>query len=276
MSTSEKDPNAAKLRWQGMESARKYLAARTGATSAAFFLPHLQPGMDLLDCGCAEGSITADLATTVAPGQATGIDIREAAIDGAREMAERRGLTNLRFEACSVYELPFEDNSFDAVFSHALFEYLREPALALREIQRVLRPGGVVGLRAPIENSHTYYPQEPLLDEWAELFRRIRKAMGVDDNVGRKLAALLHETGFSGVQVNVTFQTYTTPDQIQLWAEVLSGAVLDSDFAVDILERGWADQKTLERISAALTTWAQQPGAFVARAWGEAVGFVDS
>src|SRR3990172_3910305 len=49
-------------------------ARRTAAANAAFFLPRLQPGMRLLDCGCGPGSITAGLAEAVAPRGGGGID----------------------------------------------------------------------------------------------------------------------------------------------------------------------------------------------------------
>jgi ubiquinone/menaquinone biosynthesis C-methylase UbiE len=51
------------------------LTRRTAAREGAFFLPHLRPGMRVLDCGCGPGSITVGLAAAVAPGQAVGIDL---------------------------------------------------------------------------------------------------------------------------------------------------------------------------------------------------------
>ena len=48
---------------------------RTAAKEAGFLLPHLSPGMRLLDCGCGPGSITVGLAEAVAPGQVVGVDI---------------------------------------------------------------------------------------------------------------------------------------------------------------------------------------------------------
>jgi ubiquinone/menaquinone biosynthesis C-methylase UbiE len=115
-------------------AAREYLRVRMAATSAAFLLGYLKPGMELLDCGCGEGTITLDLAELVVPGQVVGVDLAPGAIEQARQLANDRGVGNVRFEAGSVYALPFPDASFDAVFSHALFEHLTDKPQALREI----------------------------------------------------------------------------------------------------------------------------------------------
>jgi ubiquinone/menaquinone biosynthesis C-methylase UbiE len=77
----------------------------------------------------------------------TGIDIEDSQFAGAREQAERESL-NVTFRKASVYELPFEAGTFDAVFSQALLEHLRDPGTALAEFRRVLKPGGLIGVRA--------------------------------------------------------------------------------------------------------------------------------
>lgn len=114
----------------GTEAQESYVGTRTAAVWVPFFLPHLRPGMSLLDCGCSVGSITLDLAERVAPGQVVGIDLNESRLATARAEAERRGLGNVRFESASIYDLPFPDASFDAALAHTLLFHLNDPARA--------------------------------------------------------------------------------------------------------------------------------------------------
>ncbi|KAB2383664.1 class I SAM-dependent methyltransferase [Actinomadura montaniterrae] len=136
-------------------SAIEFMAGRRAATHARFFLPHLTPGTTVLDLGCGPGTITADLAAAVAPGQVVGLDQQASQLAGARALARRRGLTNIRFRQGSCYDVPLDDRSVDRVFSHALMEHLAYPAQAMAEIRRVLRPGGTVGLCSPLSAEPT-------------------------------------------------------------------------------------------------------------------------
>lgn len=56
-------------------------------------------------------------------------------------------INNIEFLRGSIYEIPLPENAFDAVFSSAVLEHLQEPVLALKEILRVLKPGGIAGVR---------------------------------------------------------------------------------------------------------------------------------
>jgi len=90
------------------------IAGRTADVHGAFFQPYLEVGMSILDCGCGPGSITLGLAETVSPGPVTGIDLEESQVQLARKSAAETDLINVTFERNDVYDLPYDDNGFDA------------------------------------------------------------------------------------------------------------------------------------------------------------------
>ena len=153
--------------------------------------------MDVLDCGCGPGSITVGLAEAVTPGSVTGIDLEESQLVRARAIASGRDLANVTFENADARSLPFEDEQFDAVFSHAMLEHLPEPLSVLAEMRRVLRPGGLVGIRCIDLGGTIIAPDDCRLTAGHELWRKYRQHCGDDAYMGRRLRALLHEAGFA-------------------------------------------------------------------------------
>src|SRR5215510_14710868 len=123
------------------------MSRRTVDRELGFLVPYLRLGMRILDCGCGPGTITTGVAEFVAPGEVVGIDIEPSQIEAARRRAVGCGLPSAHFEVANVYELPFPDASIDAAYAHTVIQHVREPLRALREIRRVLAPGGLLGLR---------------------------------------------------------------------------------------------------------------------------------
>jgi ubiquinone/menaquinone biosynthesis C-methylase UbiE len=119
---------------------QRYVADRDARRFLPFLLPHVRPGVEVLDVGCGVGSIALDLASTVAPGRVVGIDADSRQIEAARTSAAERGVENVEFVTSSVYELPFAEASFDVVYANAVLMYVRDQVRALAEIRRVLRP----------------------------------------------------------------------------------------------------------------------------------------
>ena len=252
-------------------------ARRTGQV-AAFLAPHLRAGIRLLDCGCGPGSITVDLAQAVAPGDTIGIDLREDALVQARALARERRIATVAFQAASVYQLPFPDGSFDAAFACAVLQHLAAPLVALQEIRRVLKPGGVIGVADGSSTLDFRYPTNPLLEKWDWLRARER-----EHNTGRppemlRLRALLREAGFARTQASGTLTTETGPPA----GSLEETRRLAQNYLIRLrgvlgelaLAQGWTTKQELEQIADALIAWGEAPDAFYARPAFTALGWV--
>ncbi len=87
------------------------------------------------------GRIALDLAPRIAPGRVVGVDI-DAGVGAARRSAIEREITNVAFDAGSVCELPFGDESFDVVYSNAVLMFVGERQRALAEMRASSAPEG--------------------------------------------------------------------------------------------------------------------------------------
>jgi SAM-dependent methyltransferase len=96
-------------------------------------------GVRVLEIGCGLGTDGAQFAKAGA--DYTGVDLTEAAIELARTRFEVSGLKG-EFQVADAENLDFADESFDLVYSHGVLHHTPDTARAVREIHRVLRPGG--------------------------------------------------------------------------------------------------------------------------------------
>jgi ubiquinone/menaquinone biosynthesis C-methylase UbiE len=251
------------------------MSARSAEKQAAFFLPYLQAGMQLLDCGSGPGSITIGLAKRVAPGLVIGMDIEAAQIDGANALAVEQGVTNVRFETGNVYALPYADASMDAVFSNALLEHLSEPKAALQEMYRVLKPGGVIGIRTTDADGNITYPRPSAFAQWREWTEQLKVELGHNIRIGKQLRSLLRAAGFVRIQGSASYDYSGTPEATRKVGESFAATIRKSWSRDQILARGWADRAELETIAEAIQQWGDNPDAFVAQNRCEAVGWRD-
>jgi ubiquinone/menaquinone biosynthesis C-methylase UbiE len=258
------------------EWSRAVFARRTGQV-AAFLTPYLRAGMRLLDCGCGPGSITVDLAQAVVPGDAIGIDPREDALAQGRALARERRIANVAFQAASVYQLPYPDGSFDAAFACAVLQHLAAPLAALKEMRRVVKPGGVIGIVDGSSMITFRYPTNRFLERWDQL-RALERA----HNTGRPsdalpLRALLREAGFARTQASGEMTTEAgppagSPEETRRVAQNhlirLRGVLGELAIA-----QGWTTTHELEQIAEALMAWGEAPDAFYARPAFTAIGW---
>ena len=110
-------------------------------------LVSLAPGEQVLDVACGTGLVSLEAARAVAPlGQVMGIDLSGQMVDAAGQRAAAQGILNADFARMDGEALNIPDARFDAALCALGLMYMPEPAQALREMSRVLRPGGRLGL----------------------------------------------------------------------------------------------------------------------------------
>ncbi len=239
----------------------RHHAKRTAEEAAAFLLPELQPGMRLLDVGCGPGSITRGLAEIVAPGQVIGLDMSSETLDAARRDAAARGLENLRYEIGSVYELPFPDASFHAAYAHQVFQHLRERVVALREMLRVLRPGGLIAVRDVDWGTVAYWPRDPWIDRFIEVHERTWYQNGGQPQMGRQLRALFNGAGIADVRITASVWCYATRGETTEWGQSYADRLVSSPMGDRPVEYGYASREDIQAMASALRAWGSHPDA---------------
>lgn len=108
----------------------------------------LQPGEKVLDCGCGMG-VYMMMMKRLRDVEIYGVD----GDVGRLEWAEREGV-EARLASVDIHQLPFADNSFDKVLMSEVLEHIADDRQAMREVFRVLKPGGILALSVP----HANYP----------------------------------------------------------------------------------------------------------------------
>ncbi len=248
------------------------LAMRSATREASFFVPYLTPAMHVLDCGCGPGGITVTLAALVPQGRVVGVDIEARQLDMGRREAQQRGIGNIEFHHASLYALPFADGTFHAVLAHAVLYHLAEPMKALRELWRVLKPGGVIGLRDADFDGDVYYPFHEDVERLWKLTMQVIEYNGGDVRFGRKQRRLLRESGFQNIVASASSDAFGTPEMTSGFSRYFGGVFLEQHRRL-ILEEHWATESELTVMQNALVTWGGDPDAFHARCRCEAVGW---
>jgi len=242
---------------------------RTAEDSAAYLLPHLKPGLSVLDIGCGPGTITADLAALVAPGLMTAVEQSADVLDVARAEVQRRDLSNVSFAIADVHKLSFGDDTFDVVHAHQVLQHVADPVQALREMRRVCAPGGMVAVRDADYAGFIWFPQLPALDRWLDLYRRAARANRGEPDAGRRLLSWARQAGFTDVTPGGGLWCYATPETREWWGGMWADRILHSRVARDLLDSGLATIAQLEEISAAWRAWAAAPDGWLAIPHGE-------
>ncbi|MCY1424154.1 putative methyltransferase YcgJ [compost metagenome] len=162
---------------QGEEFAQ--LRERLSGTTAA----------KVLDLGCGAGHVSFNVAPLA--GEVVAYDLSAEMLDVVAAAAAERGLDNIRTERGAAEQLPFADGEFDFVFSRYSAHHWRDVGQALREVRRVLKPGGVAAF------IDVAAPGLPLLDTYLQTVEVLRDTSHVRDYSPSEWTRLLGEAGLA-------------------------------------------------------------------------------
>lgn len=216
----------------------------------------LAPGERVLDVGCGTGLVTFAAARAVdANGAVLGVDLSGAMVDAAQQRAAADGAPNTRFARMDAAQLDLPDAGFDVVLCALGLMYVPEPERALREMRRVLRPGGRLVVAVWGERARC---------GWAALFGIVDAEVRSDVcplffrlGQGEALACACVDAGFVGVNTQRIEATLG-------WAD--ADAACDAAFAGGPVALAWSrfDVAARARVRAryldAIAPWRHRSG----------------
>jgi ArsR family transcriptional regulator len=147
----------------------------------------LLPELEVADLGCGEGYLTLESARWAR--RVTAVDRSREVLERGRELAARRKLTNIAWKRGDIEDVPLPDRSVDLALLSQALHHAAEPARALAEAKRILRPGGRV-LILDLRQHEEAWVRSKLGDAW----------LGFSEAA---LRSLLRDAGFVRVKLQV-------------------------------------------------------------------------
>ena len=144
----------------------------------------IEPGMTVLEVGPGNGTYTVATARRVGDkGRVVTIDIEPKMIERVTRRAQSEGIDNIEAKVADVYDLPFEDGLFDAIYMIAVIGEIPEPDKAMRKLYRVLSPSGTLAFSEVLQDTDYL---------WAGTL--IRKAASAGFRLGKKVGNVFYYT----------------------------------------------------------------------------------
>jgi SAM-dependent methyltransferase len=221
------------------------------------------PGAQVLEAGCGVGAQTITLATKNPETHFTSVDISAESVQAAKKRIEAAQLTNVTFQQADIFKLPFEVESFDAIFICFVLEHLPRPVEALIELGRFLKPGGSIMLIEGDHGSTFFYPESGAADQAINALVTLQASGGGDANIGRKLYPTLHEARFEQIQVSprMVYADHSRPEWVDGFNEKTFTAMIEG-VRDEAIEAGLLDEQTFDQAITDLRRTKEPDGVF--------------
>lgn len=162
-------------------------------------LMKLQSSDRILDLGCGTGWLARKIATMITDGEVVGVDVSDEMI--RRAQAASSGAARVAYRIGIAERIPSADGYFTKVISVESAYYWPEPARGLREILRVLAPGGSAWVLI------NYYRDNPYCHQWGPLYNTPAHLLSAEEWAGQ-----FHAAGFADVAHRRIPDNSPTPD----------------------------------------------------------------
>jgi ubiquinone/menaquinone biosynthesis C-methylase UbiE len=200
----------------------------------------IRPGQTVLDLGCGPGTDLSALAeAATATGTVVGIDHDRATVDAARDRTAKQSTVSVRLG--DIHDLPLPDRTADRARTDRVLQHIADPVQALREIRRVLRPGGRLVMGEPDWDTLTIdHPDSDLSRAYT---RYVTDNVIRNARIGRQLARLAAEAGFTVptvIPVTPVFRDAQAADKI-LGLERTTQRAAATGYFTEEAARRWLD-----------------------------------
>lgn len=226
-----RDALASRLEEQAADPFLQRIAAR------ALDLLDLAPGERVLELGCGTGVFLPALAADVMPsGHIVGLDHNPGFLEEARQRVVAAGLSTLvTLEEADAVRLPFPTASFDAVHVERVLMHLEDPDAALREVRRVLKPGGRFVAAEPdsagVRTDHPDDPEAMALIAAQDLVQVRQPAIGLELNRRMARAGFVERHIEVFTQIDPDYNPVAAAGDRQAAEELVAAGKLDRDRA---------------------------------------------
>jgi SAM-dependent methyltransferase len=159
-------------------------------------------GSYILEAGCGVGAQTKIIASKNPDSNFLSIDLSQASINEAVQQAKSLHINNVEFKQADIFNLPFNDNTFDSVIICFVLEHLHNPTQALLELKRVLKKGGTMIAIEGDHGSTFFYPDSNHAHLAIDCQIQLQKINGGNSNIGRELYPLFKSIDLSDILVS--------------------------------------------------------------------------
>jgi ubiquinone/menaquinone biosynthesis C-methylase UbiE len=217
----------------------------------------LKDGMSVLELGSGPGFITEQLLTLLPTSPITCVEIDRTLLDRAAQHLPNNANQRVRFVEGSVMDTHLESDQFDFAYARLLFQHLRDPIGAAREIWRVLKPGGKLVIYDIDDELFGLF--QPPLPEFAPVlaaFGQGQAARGGNRHIGRGLWRVLNAASFGNIDLEVV-ASHSADSGVEPFLRHIN-----PDRMLSLVGRDLLSEQDLERFRAALTAFAALPDAY--------------